>query len=82
MNSHAILGNNYIRYVLEGKKLYEAKPKPRAITFLLIHNECNYFPNCTRIHVITYTNAAIAQVHAKGLRMDIGGLYACNCQWL
>ena len=29
---------------------------PRAITFLLIHNSCNYFPNCTRIHVITYTN--------------------------
>ena len=29
---------------------------PRAITFLLIHNSYNYFPNCIRIHVITYTN--------------------------
>ena len=24
--------------------------------FLPIHNSCNYFPNCSRIHVITYAN--------------------------
>ena len=29
-------------YVLEGKLLNEAKPS--AINFILIHNECNFFP--------------------------------------
>ena len=55
INSHAILESNCIRYVLEGLIiLYSASP--RAITFLLKHNSCNYFPNCTWIHVVTYTN--------------------------
>ena len=36
-------------------KLHSASP--RVITFLLMHDSCNYFPNCTRIHVITYTNS-------------------------
>ena len=33
-------------------KLHSASP--RGITFLLIHNSCNYFQNCTRIRVIIY----------------------------
>ena len=28
----------------------------QLLSGLLIHNSCNYFPTCTRIHVITYTN--------------------------
>ena len=36
-------------------KLHSASPC--AITYLLIHNSCNYFPKCTRIDVIIYTNA-------------------------
>ena len=41
MNSHAILGNNCTRHVLEGK-LHSASP--RAITFLLIHGSVQLFP--------------------------------------
>ena len=43
---------NFICY-----KLHSASP--RTITFLLIHNLCNYFPNCTWIHVVTYTNSVM-----------------------
>ena len=35
-------------------KLHSASP--HAIIFLLIRNSCNYFPNCTQIHVITSNN--------------------------
>ena len=46
-------------------KLHSASP--RAITFLLIHNLCNYFP---RIHVNTYTNYGIKfLLFSKGCHM-------------
>ena len=42
-----------IAFVMD--KLHSALP--HVITFLLIHSSCNYFLNCTQIHVITYTNS-------------------------
>ena len=58
MNSRAIW--EIIAFIMN--KLHPALP--RAITFLLIHNSCNYFPNCTRIHVITYTNYIYIFIYA------------------
>ena len=55
MNPSAILGNNCTHLK---DKLHSALPLLRLVQlhFLQMHDSVNYFPNCTRIHVTTYTN--------------------------
>ena len=38
--------------------------------FLLMHGLCNYFPNCTRIHVITYINSCQMTENILGVRVN------------
>jgi hypothetical protein len=69
---HKFLGNNCIRYVLEG-----------YIT--LDFASCNYFPNCTRIHVILCVHCTCITVwyHLKLFKSVAKGAfqYCAHIKW-